>query len=395
MSRILLTWELGLNFGHLARLLPIATLLKNRGHTVLVAARDLETASRVLTPGDISFVQAPHASSPISSPQRLNGYADILLTQGWSDCELLSGLVTGWLTLFELFKPDCVVLDYSPAAGLAARFADLPALCVGNGFEIPPALNPLPPFWRMGNAEHAMRSEGLAVANANSVAVSHHGPKLLGLCDLFHPHKSMLATFPELDHYGERASANYIGPLFAGGLKAKRVDWPDKERRRIFACLRPDTSNLDTLLEGLVESEASIVCFAPGLPKDRLAKYSNPRIHFSTEFVDLKYLASDADLCISYGAEGTTISFLLAGVPQLLAPKHIEAYMAARRIEELSAGLVLGWRETKQKVLSSITKLFDEPVYKQQAKVFGSRHSAFEPARSVELVVNAVELLAG
>jgi len=85
MSRILLTWELGLNLGHLARLLPVAQQLRSDGHVVLVAARDLQAAATVLGPAGIPFVQAPHLPKGIALAHRATGYADILLSQGWSD----------------------------------------------------------------------------------------------------------------------------------------------------------------------------------------------------------------------------------------------------------------------------------------------------------------------
>lgn len=48
MRRILLTWEMGSNLGHLSRLLPLAQRLKRRGHDVLIAARDPDVAVRTL-----------------------------------------------------------------------------------------------------------------------------------------------------------------------------------------------------------------------------------------------------------------------------------------------------------------------------------------------------------
>src|ERR1700704_2393369 len=123
--RILMAWELGLNLGHLTRLLPVAQRLKEEGHSVLVAARDIQAASKVLGPAGISFVQAPHlpAGTPLS--YRPASYADILLSQGWSDPSTLWGLTQSWMNLVHLFRPDRLVLDYSPTASLAARILQI------------------------------------------------------------------------------------------------------------------------------------------------------------------------------------------------------------------------------------------------------------------------------
>ncbi len=146
MSRILFTWELGLNLGHLARLLPVAQRLKADGHALLVATRDIKAAATVLAPAGIPFVQAPYLSQGIALKDRASGYADILLSQGWSDRLVLHGLTHAWLNLFRLFIPERLILDYSPTVSLAARIARLPTVLVGNGFELPPATDPLPPF---------------------------------------------------------------------------------------------------------------------------------------------------------------------------------------------------------------------------------------------------------
>jgi hypothetical protein len=101
---------LGLNFGRLTRLLALAERLKTEGHVVLVAARDIQAATRVPGPAGIPFVQAPLLAQGIPLEHRPASYADVLLTQGWLDKSLLSGLVYAWLALFRLFRAERLVL---------------------------------------------------------------------------------------------------------------------------------------------------------------------------------------------------------------------------------------------------------------------------------------------
>ena len=245
MSRILLTWELGLNLGHLTRLLPVAQQLKADGHTVLVASRDIQAAATVLGPAGILFVQAPHLPNGIPLAHRATGYADVLLSQGWSNRSALWGLTQGWLNLFRMFSPDKLILDYSPTVTLAARIAKIPCVLVGNGFELPPTTDPLPPFpgFSWATPDKAAQSERLAVTNANEVLTAYRSAQIAALRDLVMDQIRLFATFPELDHYGERVDARYIGPLW-GRLIGPRVDWPDGNGPKVFACLRPDTSHV-------------------------------------------------------------------------------------------------------------------------------------------------------
>jgi UDP:flavonoid glycosyltransferase YjiC (YdhE family) len=330
--RVLLTWELGLNLGHLARLLPIARRLKEQGHLVLVAARDLQAAATVLGGAGIPFVQAPHLPRGIPLDHRAAGYADILLSQGWSERSALWGLVQAWLNVFMMFRPDKLILDYSPTVSLAAHIAGIPAIQVGNGFELPPIVDPLPPFpgFSWATAHSAAAAENTALSAANDVIKALRGPRLAALCELSDESLRIYVTFPDLDHYGRRANANYAGPILAGG-RHKRVDWPDCQGPKVFASLRRDTANVNEILAALASLKAAVVCVAPDLTESQRQIIEKEHVRLSRAPVDLPRLG-DADLCITYGAEGTMMAFLSRGVPQLIFPWHVEAYMSARRM---------------------------------------------------------------
>jgi UDP:flavonoid glycosyltransferase YjiC (YdhE family) len=338
MSRVLLAWELGLNRGHLTRLLAVAEQLKSDGHSILVASRDVQAAAAVLGPAGISFIQAPHLTNGIPLRQRASGYADILLSQGWSDVSTLWGLVQAWLNLIRMCDPDLVILDYSPTANLAVRIAELPSALVGNGFEIPPASNPLPcfPGFPWATQDKAEQAERLIVQNANRVLASFHGKPIEALRDLIGGQRRLLASFPELDHYGPRADVEYIGPLL-GETRVAKIEWPDGKGPKIFTSVRPDTARVELILSGLAKVAARVICVATGFPRERLKPFMTGSVRFASGPVALEIL-SDADLCFTYGAEGTMLSFLLAGVPQLISPWHVETYMGARRIAEHGLG---------------------------------------------------------
>lgn len=391
MSRILLTWELGLNLGHLARLLPIATRLQAHGHSVLVAVREVPAAAAVLGPAGIPFVQAPHLPHGLPLPERASGYADILLSQGWSDAQVLWGLTQNWHNLLRMFRPDTVVVDYSPTALLATQIAAIPTVLIGNGFELPPAADPLPPFpgFSWATAEKAAGSERIAVDNANMVRKRFGRPGLRSLSALFGGATSVYVTFPELDHYGARPNARYVGPLL-GGLRTERVDWPQGPKR-VFACLRPDTTHVIAILETLRASGAAVVCFAPGFTRDQLQKFECDQIRFSSRPVDLNHLAVDADACVSYGAEGTVATFLLAGVPQLISPWHVEAHMAARRIESMGAGLVLCGEQTVDTIIDRLRRILFEIGRKHFSQNVGPISREFDSVKTADEVTNLIE----
>jgi UDP:flavonoid glycosyltransferase YjiC (YdhE family) len=354
--RILLTWELGLNRGHLTRLLPVAQELKRQGHTVLIAARDLEAASVVLGAANIPFIQAPHLPKGIPLAHRASGYADILLSQGWSDTLTLWALTHAWLTIFRLFRPDKLILDYSPTVSLAAMIAEIPTVVVGNGFELPPLTDPLPPFpgFSWATPDKAAHSEAIAIGNANRVLKAFKRAPITAIRDLAMGQIRLFATFPELDHYGERQDAQYIGPL-QGQLKAQRIDWPEGEGRKILASLRTDTSYVKDILSAFAVMPLRVICIAGGFTSAQLAPYFGSHIRYSLVPVELDPLLN-ADLCVTYGAEGTMLRFLSAGVPLLTAPWHVEAFMAAHRISAGGLGQTLDAKELND---TGVTPLID------------------------------------
>ncbi|MGH3429006.1 MAG: glycosyltransferase, partial [Mycobacteriales bacterium] len=357
MSRILFGWELGLNFGHLVRLLPLATQLKARGHQVLVATHSIAAASAILGPERIPFIAAPQVPPRAPRSDRVTGYADILLNHGWDDRSVLWGLVSAWQNLFRLSQPDVIILDYAPTAALAARISGLGCVFVGNGFDLPPALSPLPPFpgFSWATAKIAAAAERRAVAHANAVMQALGGPGLGALRDLFAGHPQLLATFPELDHYGARTQAEYVGFL-SSPINGAQMDWPQGPDQRVFAYLRPEMAEFKTILASLAGMAASILCVVPGVAGTTLVPYQRPHIRFSSQPLNLSSLSS-AHACLSYAAEGTVASFLLKGVPQLLIPHYIEGQLTARRVEELGAGIVLRGAQTAAGISSMLGRL--------------------------------------
>lgn len=386
MSRILLTWELGLNLGHLARLLPVAQQLEKDGHTVLVATRDIQAAASILMPVGIPFVQAPYLAKGIPLAHRPAGYADILLSQGWSDPVVLGGLTRAWLNVIRLFGPDRLVLDYSPTVALAARIAGIPVVLIGNGFELPPEADPLPcfPGFSWATPAKAAESESAAVANANRVLTGFRAKPISALRDLTLGQAKLLSTFPEVDHYGPRPDAQYIGPLLPP-LSSLRIDWPKAAGPKVFASLRPDTSQVRQILEALGELRGSVVCVTTGFSASQLEPFRKSHIQFSLQPVDLNLMLK-ADLCISYGAEGTMLKFLSAGVPQLVSPWHVETYMAVRRLEAAGLGASFAAQLTDSPAVEAIEHLIGNERVRTDARDF-ARRSKTVPLAELALLI--------
>jgi UDP-N-acetylglucosamine:LPS N-acetylglucosamine transferase len=396
MSRMLLAWELGSNLGHLSRLLPLASRLKERGHEVLVSARDLGLATELLAAVGIPFVQSPADGRARPFPRQPQSYADVLLMQGWESMPRLWGLVQAWGNLFRLFRPGALLLDYAPTALLAARILRLPCALLGTGFELPPLEVPLGPFpgFEDVSAKNATAADAQALQSANRVLEAYQATPLTSLCDLFRTERRWLTTFAELDQYGPRPQEIYVGPIGTVD-RGEPVKWPQGFRHRVLAYLRPGIADPVRILRALSEEkDAAVICAAPGMPPEISEGLARPGFQFVPRPVNFQALLSQASVFVSYAPAGSVTQALLAGVPQLMVPMHVEAQMTAVRVESLGAGLMLRGEATEREIAAALRRVLDERCFKVRALVFASRHRAFDRAAACDRIVAEIERLA-
>lgn len=397
MSRIAFCWEFGSNLGHLSRLLPLASELRKRGHEVLVAVRDVRLATELLAPSGVPFVQSPRMGEAPRERRDPVGYADMLFLQGWGNAAELWGAAQAWGNLLRLFRASAVVVDYSPAALLTARIIGLPCAILGTGFEVPPLQTPLPGFPgapAFSTTTGAETAETRVLASANEVLRAYGASQLGALRDLFQTDKRWLTTFAELDQYGARAGEDYIGPI--GSLdRAESASWPDGFYSRVLAYLRPETPGLKEIAEVLAsQPELAVICAVPGLAAESLKLSARTGFQLFSRPVSFSSLLPQASLFVSYGPAASVTQSLLRGVPQLIAPAHVEAQMTAVRVLAIGAGLVLRKDSTKEAVRDSLTRVLGDPRVKSRALNFAQRHREFNPARAVDRIVTEIEALA-
>ena len=142
MARIAFAWELGGEFGHAMACAALARMLRARGHEIAFLFRELHQLSFLADISQHAVFQAPVSVREGHKVPIPASFAEILVGCGYDSGAHLSGLLGGWLALFDRWKPDLVLADFSPTALLAARLRGLRRVSYGNGFAIPPRLTP-------------------------------------------------------------------------------------------------------------------------------------------------------------------------------------------------------------------------------------------------------------
>lgn len=396
MTRILFAWELGANFGHLTQMVPIARMLRQRGHEVLFAVKDVAIAHNLLGSDGFRFLQAPACGARRRTVSKPASFADILAEAGFDDVNILKGLVASWHHLFSIVHPDLLVAQYAPSAQLAARMAGLPCISIGTGFELPPDVAPFPcfrPWLKVSNNELLMRERGL-LDTINESTASLGLPASDSLQQALKANISLLATLPELDHYPGRRGGHYIGPLCMLDDGDEWI-WPIEDGKPcIFAYLRP-FRGVSTVMEVLKKSGANVIAVIPGISeKDRTA-FSGERLKISTQRLRISTILKRAQVVVSHGGHGMMAATMLAGVPTLAIPISVEQWLSTRNVERLGSGIGVDRSNISPQFESALNRLLVESVYREQAGALARKYSQYDQDVVIERLVKTIERLPG
>jgi UDP:flavonoid glycosyltransferase YjiC (YdhE family) len=394
MANILLAWELGAGLGHLTQHVPILQRLKQGGHRLFAAVKDLSRVQATFAGLDLTCFQAPvkvaKSADQIEPPR---SHAHILHNNGFSRPDELAAMAAAWRNLYHLVRPDLIVFDHAPTALLAARGLDVRRAAIGTGFCCPPPVAPFPDFrpWLLDPELALGRDEEPLLANANRVLDAWPAEPLGRLADLYRDvDDTFLTTFPELDHYPARGDAAYYGAwVTAGGLPP---DWPAAPGKRIFAYLKPfDT--LPDLLAALRDLRLPTLVFLDGASPSLRDHYESPALRFAPGRLDLQAVGATCDLAVLNGGHNATAVLLLAGRPVLTVPLNLEQAYNGSAVARLEAGLG-ALPDRPQDYRPVLRELLGNDRYRGGAQRFAARHEHYDAAEQVRRISDRLACLA-
>ena len=393
MARILLTWELGLGYGHLAPYLDFVKALKKKGHTVVFAARDVTNAEAVFGREGVVILQAPIMLRKAANPYKVQGsFAQLMHNNGFADPQDLLGRVKAWLHLYSYVRPDLAIFDHSPTALVAARALRAKKVISGSGFLVPPPGYPLPymRYWEKQDVAKLREAEDGVVQRINQVLAAMKVPQLKHMEELYRADAQFLLGFKELDHYPQRKDGTYLG-IFPTADYGVAPQFPAGEGQKVFAYIHP-FKTLPVLFRAINALKLRALIYSPELPHEALKKYASPHISFVTKPVDLKKAAAECDMAITNGTYGTTCALLLGGKPLLMIPQNLERVMVTRRVTGMGAGI--GVQVNQPKFFGPrLRALLATPKFAEAAAAFAKRHAGMDPAWQTAQMIAHVERL--
>ncbi len=390
--KIFIAWEFGNHFGHILRQRQIALEMRSRGHEILLAVKDVTLAQRALGEDDFAYVQAPALPFGLRRHnQEVSNYADILAAGGFAVKGLLQALVDAWQTLFRLYQPDVVLLDYSPAALFAARLSELPFVMMGTGFEVPPVLSPFPCFRPGANLSTArlLKNEESILKIINEICVEQSRPVFESLADCVTSGDAVLLTFAEFDHYPDRKQARYLGPLFSMDMGAE-ASWTNKRAKKIFVYIRPNPE-LIPILECLRSMDADVICVVTNIHPDVQARFQTPEFQIFNAPVKLASLIEDCDLVVAHNGHGLLSACALCGIPVLGIPTQIEQLLLADCVTQTGIGLNVSLSEVKGKLIPALHDLLGNAAFRERSAALAWRYRSYDQAQVLRTIAEQIE----
>ncbi|TWT99064.1 glycosyltransferase [Neorhodopirellula pilleata] len=392
MGRVLITWELGGGLGHLLCLKPLIKRLQSCGLELFLTVRDVANAKDVYSDTEITILQSPiHRSSALSPFRDARSFAELLLAEGFADRDDLYSRCLAWREIVARIDPDFILFDHAPTAILAVRGIDIRTATFGNGFFVPPLISPTPDLrpWLPPDPERTIQSEQIAVTHCNHVLSRFRSPTISGIGNLYAGiDEHFLTTFRELDHFSQRTNGRYYGIPPAGvGVPPC---WPDGVGKRIFAYLQPSPFTLELFKQIALLRMPSIV-FAPGVSPDLVdyCRSNFPQIRIETEPVDLSAVSKQCDVVVHHGTHNTAATFLLAGIPALICPIHLEHRLTGMMIQELGAAHVVDPYDTS-KIINGLHQLLVSTAISQCAQEFASRYQRCSAIKNMDCIAERI-----
>lgn len=408
---VLVVWELGAHLGHLLKLKPLVLALLARGHQVSMLVPQVDAAQRLMDAHALlHWAACPRAAVPDAPPFVPLSYAEIIERYALPDDAAADQLYAQWQRMLAQTKPDVIVAEEAPSALLAARQHQIPVLHLASSWGLPrvltqeagqlqlPLLRSHPGKPHEALIQDVVQLEADLTHRANRQLRQTGVKPLRGLGDFYaQAPLNLLCTFPELDHFGVRPGAKYVG-LLSSQNQGLHLEWPKQKtdgepatrRPRVFVYLQPHRSNLD-VLQTLQRLQADVIAYLPHARQQAVLKLSSHQVQITTEPVCVQPLLKGADLVINNGGHGLLCASLLAGVPLIVFPTHYEQALYVRRASETGAVFLMHREETGARFDALARRLLNEPSAKAAAAAFAAKYVGYDMAETVRKLVKTVE----
>lgn len=356
--------------GQLYPMVPLAWALHASGHDVLVAAPEdfVPKITRVGLPatassGPIDMLEIMTSRSGGSLRPTEMTYEDQVRAAARGFAMLAERTVDGMSALIKTWGPDLVVAESTAfGAPLAAGRTGVPFVEHRPGPALPPALGKLV----AGELARELPDPTLVVDNCP----------------------------PSFQH--DDVSPGHVTRYVPYNGPGAFADWmlTRGNRRRVCVTLGTGLPNhpgswslLELMVATLDELSVEMVLAVPNPDEVRRPEWNNhlPESVRAVGRFPLSALVPTCDLVINHAGAGSTMTTLVAGLPQLNVPHFGDDIRRAKLVTERGVGLAVPVTEiSPEAVKTAVSALLDDPRYRRAAQEV-ARENATQPT-PVDLV---------
>jgi UDP:flavonoid glycosyltransferase YjiC (YdhE family) len=128
----------------------------------------------------------------------------------------------------------------------------------------------------------------------------------------------------------------------------------------------------------------------PGAPRKTLQTFSSGNMAVSPDPLDMATMRAGCDLAICHGGAGTTAALLLAGKPLMVFPMQMEQTMAAHRLADTGAAVVLP-AEASAQLPRLLKKALADTAMAQAAQAFAASHKGYDQQATIRTAADRCE----
>lgn len=329
--RILLAWEGGAGRGHLVTLRIMAEAL-GPSHIFEAALCRMDHAAELRHTCQLVFPGAPlyefrKARLQAGGPGCAT-WAEFLGDLTFSQPDRLALQLDWWVELIRTRGYDLVIGDFAPLSMLAARILNIPNVCVGTGYSVPPpGMDEFPVL--LPAYARCIYDEATLLANVNAALERHGAAPLARFSDIYAASIQVPRTIAQLDPYDGRRRVGLLPPL---NDSIPRATGAGQEVFCYFSTREQEDAELMAALERL---DMPVRGFFPGMAEAMKARLAKAGIVIETTPVPPDLLGQRSRVVLHAGQHGTLCMALGLGLPQLAITQHLEHLFHARRAEQL------------------------------------------------------------
>lgn len=351
---IVYCWELGMGLGHVTRMDRVANDPAVQSCRFSFILREVSKGKHIDKCTTDNLYQAPvvFAQSKGSSPN----FSHLLMRCGWNSAESAIAITAAWRNLFLHLKPDVVLLDHAPSAGLAALSLGIPIKGIGNGFEQPPVDYPMPTMQLHLPADLKQLQEIDDKLNQvfDQVEMRFMGSsnQRLRLTRLYDPKHCLIAGLTVLDHYGARTEPwRYLSAITNPQHSLQDLSvLENTDKPKLFFYLYAHTPELVAILTRLSESFTVFGRLASEPSSDQMEALQQTGVLVCEQILNIDQALDTADFAICNSQFGSLQNTIVNAIPTIAIPLQLEQNMLAYQLYK--QGLV--WAVAPQNALQQI-----------------------------------------